>query len=39
MDKISFRPIRGLESKIVSQDIRDGYVYFATDSGKIFVDT
>lgn len=39
MDKISFRPIRGLESKIVSQDIRDGYIYFATDSGKIFVDT
>jgi hypothetical protein len=33
-----FRPVRGLENIIQQQSIIDGHVYFATDTGKIFVD-
>ena len=39
MSNIAFRPVRGSESSILSQDIREGYVYFATDTGKIYTDT
>ena len=39
MSNISFRPVRGTESNIVNQPLHDGYVYFATDSGKIYLDT
>jgi hypothetical protein len=35
---IRFNPIRGKESLIASQAITDGSIYFATDTGKIFVD-
>lgn len=35
----SFRPVRGVEAKIVDQPLHDGYIYFATDSGKIYLDT
>lgn len=35
----SFRPVRGIEAKIVEQPLHDGYIYFATDSGKIYLDT
>lgn len=39
MSNISFRPVRGTESNIVNQPLHNGYVYFATDSGKIYLDT
>lgn len=34
----SFRPVRGIEAKI-PETYHDGYVYFVTDSGKIYMDT
>lgn len=33
-----FRPYRGIESKIKSLPIQPGYVYFSTDTGRIFLD-
>ena len=36
--EIKFNPIRGKESIIAKQSVIDGNVYFATDTGKIFVD-
>ena len=36
---IKFIPVRGSENKIQKADIKDGYIYFATDSGKIYVDS
>ena len=38
MSDIRFRPVRGKESIIKDQAIVDGNIYFATDSGKIFID-
>ena len=38
MNNISFRPVRGTEKTISSLPITDGYIYFATDSGKIYLD-
>lgn len=35
---IPFRPFQGTEELISKQDIYPGHVYFATDSGKIFLD-
>lgn len=35
---IPFRPIQGTERTIQQQSIEDGHIYFATDSGKIFLD-
>ena len=37
-NKIPFSPVRGYEENIRRQAIADGYVYFATDSGNIYVD-
>lgn len=34
-----FRPIQGVEEIVAKQDIYPGNVYFATDTGKIFLDT
>jgi len=34
-----FRPVRGKEEKILSQEITNGYFYLATDTGRIFIDT
>lgn len=34
-----FRPIQGTEEVITKQVLAPGFVYFATDSGKIFLDT
>lgn len=34
----AFRPVRGLDKDIRNQVITDGFVYFATDSGKIYLD-
>ena len=33
-----FRPYRGLEAKIKSFPQQPGYVYFATDTGRIYLD-
>jgi hypothetical protein len=35
---IRFNPVRGKESIIATQAVVDGSIYFATDTGKIFVD-
>ena len=35
---IKFRPVRGLDNKIQEIEYHDGYIYFATDSGKIYID-
>ena len=37
-DQVPFRPVRGTEEKIKRYDITDGNVYFAYDTGKIFMD-
>ena len=36
---IPFRPFQGTETLIEKQTRYPGHVYFATDSGKIFLDT
>lgn len=33
-----FRPVYGTESKILNHEITDGYLYIASDTGKIFLD-
>lgn len=38
-NKVPFLPIQGLESVILKQTITPGNLYFATDSGKILLDT
>jgi hypothetical protein len=38
MNKLLFKPFLGSETKISSQKKEDGSVYFATDTGKIFLD-
>lgn len=38
MSDIKFRPVRGLDNKIQEIEYNDGYIYFATDSGKIYID-
>lgn len=38
MGKISFRPVRGLEAAIMTMGYNEGYVYFAVDTKKIYVD-
>ena len=37
-EKITFQPVRGTESTIRQMSIKDGYVYFAYDTGKIYLD-
>ena len=34
---VSFRPVRGLEAKILAGQALDGYIYFATDTKKIYM--
>ena len=34
---VSFRPVRGLEEKILAGPALDGHLYFATDTGRIFL--
>lgn len=34
-----FRPVRGLDTKIQEFPYNEGYVYFATDSGRIYIDS
>lgn len=38
MSDIKFRPVRGTEEKILNAPIREGRVYFATDSGRMYMD-
>ena len=38
-DKIPFRPIYGLDQTIQDQIFNEGNLYFATDTGKIYLDT
>lgn len=38
MSYIPFRPYRGLEVDILNKPYNDGYVYFATDTKKIYMD-
>lgn len=33
-----FRPVRGAESKILATEYNEGFIYFATDTGNIFLD-
>ena len=37
--KTRFRPAYGTESKIVETDFHEGWVYVASDTGKIFIDS
>ena len=39
LNKAAFRVFRGKESSVFNQEHQDGYVYFATDTGKIYMDT
>ena len=39
MSEVLFQPVRGSEAGIAKLEKRNGRVYFATDSGKIYVDT
>lgn len=34
----AFTPVRGLDKNIQSIEYNDGYLYFATDTGKIYID-
>jgi hypothetical protein len=36
--KIGFYPVQGKESTILNLDYREGYLYFATDTKRIFLD-
>lgn len=38
MTKTGFRPVQGTEESILATPYSEGWVYFATDSGKIFLD-
>ena len=38
MGNISFRPVRGLEAAIMTMGYNEGFVSFATDTKKIYVD-
>lgn len=37
-DKIPFRPVKGTEAAIAAMAYQEGYVYFATDTKKIYID-
>ena len=38
MANARFSPVRGLEEKILKGKYQEGFVYFATDTGNIFID-
>ena len=37
-EKIVFQPVRGTENAIKRMPIAEGYLYFAYDTGKIYID-
>ncbi|MGN1342639.1 MAG: hypothetical protein ACI4VL_05385 [Bacilli bacterium] len=39
MGNIAFRPVRGKDKTILAQDLCEGNIYFASDTGKIYLDT
>lgn len=39
MNNTIFTPVRGIESTVLSMPYHDGYVYFTTDTKKIYLDT
>ena len=38
MSNIIFRPVQGKEEKILALEKQEGHLYFATDTGKIYID-
>lgn len=38
VESAKFRPVRGLDAKIQNMEYHDGWLYFATDTGKIYID-
>lgn len=38
MSNVKFRPVRGTEESIINAPVREGRVYFATDSGRMYMD-
>ena len=38
-EKIKFSPIKGLEDRILASPYKEGALYFATDSRKIYLDS
>lgn len=34
-----FMPVRGPEDKILGRSLQNGYIYFTTDTGKVYLDT
>jgi len=39
MGNIPFRVVRGYESDILSKEYHDGFLYFTTDTKKIYLDS
>jgi hypothetical protein len=39
MSKTKFQPARGLEENLLANPYTEGMIYFATDSGRIFIDS
>ena len=39
INSLPFHPVQGTEQRIKAQKTEDGRIYFATDTGKIFLDT
>ena len=39
MNNIRFTPARGVEEKLLRYPYTEGMIYFATDSGRIFLDS
>lgn len=37
-NNVRFRPVRGTEDNILNMDYNEGFIYFATDTGNIFID-
>lgn len=38
MSNVKFRPVRGTEENILNAPVREGRIYFATDSGRMYMD-
>ena len=38
-ESVKFRPTYGLEDKILESPIAEGHLYFATDTGRVYLDT
>lgn len=39
MSNIKFSPARGIEERLLAHEYTEGMMYFATDSGRIFLDS